>query len=47
MGDVWTVHRWWVPDDAERPFTEAWQALAETITGEGLMQRVSLFADID
>lgn len=47
MADVWTIHRWWVPDDAERPFTAAWQTLAETLTGEGLMQRVSLFADID
>jgi heme-degrading monooxygenase HmoA len=43
----WTMHRWWVPDATEREFMEAWRVLAKTITGEGLMPRVSLFADVD
>lgn len=46
-GEVWTIHQWWVPDENERSFMQAWRVLAETITGDGLMRRVSLFTDID
>jgi hypothetical protein len=47
MAGHWTVHRWWVPADAEGRFVEAWRALAEMLVAEGLMESVGLFADAE
>jgi hypothetical protein len=47
MAGHWTVHRWWVPADAEGCFVQAWRALAETLVAEGLMESASLFADAE